>query len=144
MRGKKPKERDKYVLRMPDGTLVEVSREVYLEWYQSRRREKYQQERKQKYGVCSLDEMAGSGWFYNRSSAKTTHEPENEVIRKDYIEQLRTALKQLSRQDRFLIYLLYYEQVTIKEASLRCHCCRKTIHYRKNKILRKLWNIMRE
>ena len=35
MRGRKPKERDGYVLRMGDGTLVEVSREVYLEWYQS-------------------------------------------------------------------------------------------------------------
>lgn len=36
MRGKKPKERKSYVLRMGDGTLVEVTREVYLEWYQSR------------------------------------------------------------------------------------------------------------
>lgn len=42
MRGKKPKERKSYVLRMGDGTLVEVTREVYLEWYQSRRRERYQ------------------------------------------------------------------------------------------------------
>ena len=37
MRGKKPRERDSYVLRMEDGTLVEVSREIYLErgipWY---------------------------------------------------------------------------------------------------------------
>ena len=44
-----------YILRTENGTLVEVTREVYLEWYQSRRREKYQQEQKQKYGVCSLD-----------------------------------------------------------------------------------------
>ena len=55
MRGKKPKERKNYILRTENGTLVEVTREVYLEWYQSRRREKYQQEQKQKYGVCSLD-----------------------------------------------------------------------------------------
>lgn len=144
MCGKKPKERDRYVLRMPGGTLVEVSREVYLEWYQSRRREKYQQERKQKYGVCSLDEMAESGWFYNSSSVKIAYEPENEVIRKDYIERLEQALKQLSRQERFLIYLLYYEQVTIKEAAQRCKCCRKTIHYRRNKILRKLRNVIRD
>lgn len=55
MRGKKPKERKNYILRTENETLVEVTREVYLEWYQSRRREKYQQEQKQKYGVCSLD-----------------------------------------------------------------------------------------
>ena len=48
MRGKKPKERKNYILRTENETLVEVTREVYLEWYQSRRREKYQQEQKQK------------------------------------------------------------------------------------------------
>ena len=42
MRGKRPKERKCYVLRAGDGTVVEVTREVYLEWYQSRRRERYQ------------------------------------------------------------------------------------------------------
>ena len=35
MRGKKPKERKNYILRTENGTLVEVTREVYLEWYQS-------------------------------------------------------------------------------------------------------------
>ena len=49
MRGKKPKERKNYILRTENETLVEVTREVYLEWYQSRRREKYQQEQKQKH-----------------------------------------------------------------------------------------------
>lgn len=48
MRGKKPKERKSYVLRMPDGSLIEVTREVYLEWYQSRRKERYQMERQKK------------------------------------------------------------------------------------------------
>ena len=35
MRGKKPKERERYVL-YSNGLLVEVTKEVYLEWYQSR------------------------------------------------------------------------------------------------------------
>ena len=30
MRGKKPKERKSYVLRMPDGSLIEVTREVWI------------------------------------------------------------------------------------------------------------------
>ncbi len=42
MRGKKPKEREKYVIRLGDGTLVEVNREIYLEWYRSERKERYQ------------------------------------------------------------------------------------------------------
>ena len=54
MRGKKPKERERYVL-YTNGLLVEVTKEVYLEWYQSRRREKYQIEKQKKHGVCSLE-----------------------------------------------------------------------------------------
>lgn len=42
MKGKQPKKREHYVLRMTDGTLVDVTREVYLEWYRSQRRERYQ------------------------------------------------------------------------------------------------------
>ena len=61
MRGKQPKERDHYVLRMADGTLVDVTREVYLEWYRSRRRERYQKERNRKHGICSLDSLEVRG-----------------------------------------------------------------------------------
>lgn len=55
MRGKKPKEREKYVIRMGNGTLVEVDREIYLEWYRSERRKRYQKERDRKYGVMKKD-----------------------------------------------------------------------------------------
>lgn len=61
MRGKRPKERKCYVLRMPDGTLVQVTREVYLTWYQFRRSERYQIEKWKKYGVCSLNELEEKG-----------------------------------------------------------------------------------
>ena len=42
MRGKKPEERGQYILRLSGDVLVEVTREVYLAWHQSRRRERYQ------------------------------------------------------------------------------------------------------
>ena len=48
MRGKRPKERKCYILRAGDGTVVEVTREVYLEWYQSRRQERFTRMRKKK------------------------------------------------------------------------------------------------
>lgn len=44
MPGKKPKERQRYMLRIND-TLVEVTREVYLAWYQAGRKERYQVEK---------------------------------------------------------------------------------------------------
>ena len=53
MSGKKPKERQRYMLRVND-TLVEVTRAVYLAWYQAGRKERYQVEKMQRYGVCSM------------------------------------------------------------------------------------------
>lgn len=44
MPGKKPKERQRYMLRIND-TFVEVTRAVYLAWYQAGRKERYQVEK---------------------------------------------------------------------------------------------------
>lgn len=49
MPGKKPKERQRYMLRVND-TLVEVTRAVYLAWYQAGRKERYQVEKMQRHG----------------------------------------------------------------------------------------------
>ena len=90
MRGKKPKERKNYILRTENGTLVEVTREVYLEWYQSRRREKYQQEQKQKYGVCSLD-VVQEGSFA-KTSISQEGQPEEMAVRSECLKKLKESL----------------------------------------------------
>ena len=134
MRGKKPKERKSYVLRMGDGTLVEVTREVYLEWYQSRRRERYQTERNQKYGVCSLNELEERG----DSFIPVTDSLEETAIKKLYIEKLRKVLDELPEADVYLMYLLFFEEVTVKESAQLCGCSRKTIENRRKRILKEL------
>ena len=95
MRGRKPKERKSYVLRGNDGTLVEVTREVYLEWHQSRRRERYQDEKKKKYGVCSLDGMEEKGCC--------SYEPEGSLeqtaIKNIFVEKIRMALDELPEDE---------------------------------------------
>ena len=60
MPGKKPKERQRYMLRVND-TLVEVTRAVYLAWYQAGRKERYQVEKMQRHGVCSMEELQEKG-----------------------------------------------------------------------------------
>ncbi len=141
MRGKRPKERKSYVLRMEDGSLVEVTREVYLEWYQSKRREKYQMERSRKYGVCSLDAL-GDDRGFPESDGWVVNEPEENVIRKICIEKLREGLSRLSEQDVYLIHLLFFEEMTVKDAAQICRCSRKTVYNRKKRILGELHEIM--
>lgn len=134
MRGKRPKDRDNYILRLGGGTLVEVSREVYLEWHQSRRREKYQEERNRKHGVCSLEQRMETGDFFPSARGG----PEDAVIRRMCRDKLRDALAELSGPDIFLIRLLYFEEVSISEAARLCGCSRKTIRNRREKILAEL------
>ena len=97
MRGKKPKEREKYVIRLGDGTLVEVNREIYLEWYRSERRERYQKERDRKYGLCSIDKLHEKGYFPKQSicTEDTTQEA---VLRNECQSRLQNALKNLPEQ----------------------------------------------
>ena len=140
MSGKRPKERKCYVLRAGDGTVVEVTREVYLEWYQSRRRERYQREKERKYQVSSLEMLIEQGAIPIGAADGV----EDTVIREICTEKLRSVMEKLAEEDAYLLYLLYFEEVTVKEAAQICGCSRKTIANRRKKILKELNGKLRE
>lgn len=140
MRGKKPKERKCYILCMGDGTLVEVTREVYLEWYRSKRRERYQQERNRKYGVSSLEELEERG----TSVITVADSLEETAMKKICVDKLREVMDSLPEEDMYLLYLLFFEEVSVKEAAQLCGCSRKTIENRRKRILKELNGKMRE
>lgn len=137
MRGKQPKERDHYVLRMADGTLVEVTREVYSEWYRSRRRERYQKEKSRKHGVCSLDGLEGRGDCLGnfRDVAEGLEET---VLRNIFRDKVREVLGSLPAEDARLIELLYFAEFTVTDAAKVFGCSRKTIQNRRKRILQDL------
>lgn len=143
MRGKQPKEREHYVLRMADGTLVDVTREVYLEWYQSRRRERYQNERNQKHGICSLNELEDkekfSGMYLNVMEGL-----EETVLRNICRDKVRAVLENLPAEDVGLIELLYFMEITVTDAAQIFRCSRKTIQNRRKRILKELCRKMKE
>ena len=141
MRGKKPKEREKYIIRLGDGTLVEVNREIYLEWYRSERRERYQRERDRKYGLCSIEKLHEKGYFPEQlvSTKDTTQEA---VLKKESWDKLKKALQNLPEQDARLIRLMYFEETTIKETANIFRCSRKTIQNRRKRILEKIGKML--
>lgn len=143
MRGKKPKEREKYIIRLGNGTLVEVNREIYLEWHRSKRKERYQRERDREYGVCSMEKLHEKGYFPEQciSTKDTTLE---EVLRNEYRGMLENALKNLPEEDIRLIRLLYFEEMTVKKAAETFGCSRKTIQNRRKRILKKIRSEMSE
>lgn len=144
MHGKKPKERGRYVLRVADGSLVEVSREVYLEWYQSKRRERYQVERDQKYGVCSWDRLEEKQENLGLPIA-VGESVEEIVLRKLCLEKLRVILQNLSPKDSRLIEMLYFSDTTVTEMARIFACSRRTILNRRKRILKRLcWTMKKE
>jgi RNA polymerase sigma factor (sigma-70 family) len=143
MRGKQPKEREHYVLRMADGTLVDVTREVYLEWYQSRRRERYQNERNQKHGICSLNELEDKGNF-SGIILNVAEGLEEIILRNICRDKVQQVLESLPEEDARLIELLYFMEVTVTDAAQILGCSRKTIQNRRKRLLKELCQKMKE
>lgn len=143
MRGKRPKEREKYLIRLGDSTLVEVDREIYLEWYQSERRERYQRERDRKYGVCSIEKLQERGYFPEQSIYAGDMAQEA-ALRNECQNSLQNALKNLPEQDAYLLKLLYFEEITVKKAADIFNCSKKTIQNRRKRILEKMRKMMEE
>ena len=133
MPGKKPKERQRYMLRIND-TFVEVTRAVYLAWYQAGRKERYQVEKMQRHGVCSMEELQEKGYDCSFSVLS----PEEIIIRLSEIQELEEALGYLTKEDAELITLLFFEEFTVKETAQYFGCCPKTIRNRRKKVLEKL------
>ena len=133
MPGKKPKERQRYMLRVND-TLVEVTRAVYLAWYQAGRKERYQVEKMQRHGVCSMEELQEKGCDCSFSILS----PEEIVIRMSEIQELEEAMRCLAKEEAELITLLFFEEFTVKETAQYFGCCPKTIRNRRKKVLEKL------
>ena len=142
MRGKKPKERDKYIIRMGDGTLVEVSREVYLEWYGSKRKERYQKERDRKYGVCSIESLEEKGCLPEIAITNMWNMTEENALRNIYRDKLWEAIRSMPIQDIQLIRLLYFDECTITKAAEVLGCSRKCIVNRRERILGELRRMM--
>ena len=60
------------------------------------------------------------------------------VIRELCVEKLRSVIEDLTEADAYLLYLLFFEEVTVKEAAQLCGCSRKTIANRRKRILKEL------
>ena len=131
------------MIRMDDGTLVAVDRKIYLEWYQSRRREKYQRERSKKYGVYSLDVIKEKGYM-PCIGVKVTDGLEETALRDICREKLREALGGLRPQDAYLMQLLYFEEATVKDVAHLFGCSRKSIQNRRKRVLDELCRILQE
>lgn len=120
-----------------------MNREIYLEWYRSERKERYQRERDRKHGVCSLEGLTEKGCFFEMVE-DLENVTEEIALRNIDRELLRVALRELQNQDIQMLDLLYYKDITITEAAKIFGCSRKMIGNTQKKLLEKLYRVLKE
>lgn len=151
MPGKKPKERDKYFIRVEDQR-VEVTREVYLCYYQEDRKWRYQEERKAANGECNLEgltEMNRTRFECNSAGigeviADSTADVWEQIERKMEIEALYKALLTISEIHREVIKAIYLEGMTQKECAKCLGLCRNTVAKYEREALAELRELLKD
>lgn len=117
----------KYVLRVDSGTLVEVTRVVYLEWHRTRRRENYQMEKKRAHGEALKRWVKISFCYYQAGTEKHAGEKcveigvNVEIVRK---HGPPTGTRHPAAPDAFFT-----------DVELSCRYSRKSMRKRRDRIL---------
>ena len=75
-----------------------------------------------------------------RQFAANAESVEDVVFRKLMADKLHTALMQLTKEERDLIYALFFDEKTESEVAKALGISQQAVHKRKNRILKKLKN----
>lgn len=126
------------------GMLMEVPKEVYIEFYKDKRRQKYLMEQSADNGDFSYD-MLTTGEFNGEEILRDSKADVEELVeRKIMLDRLQEGLSMLMKEERELIYALFFSGLSEREWSARTGIPQKTINDRKHRILEKLkkyWKI---
>jgi RNA polymerase sigma factor (sigma-70 family) len=135
-------EKKKYQIKV-QGQLVPVSKEVYLTYYRMRRHERHLEEKDIAHGVfyysaLDTEETNGEDAIPDLVSLRV----EDMVMNKLMAEKLHQCLAQLAKDDRNLIYALYFQRKTQVELEKETGIKQQTISYRERQIRIKLKKMM--
>lgn len=88
----------------------------------------------------SLDKLMAEDWDFPSSAPP----PEEVILKQIEIMELRQCLDLLDAEERVLIDALFFEGLTEREYSQRSDIPQKTINDRKNRILKKLFHLLKK
>ena len=137
-----------------DGKRVEVTEEVYLAYYRSKRKERYYEHDiktgtpiKDKTGNIigftpskedSIERLISTGEEFSDGQEPV----EDTVIHGLMLDQLRDAMDKLPHDDRFLIEALFFDGMTEREYAAIIGITQKNVNKKKQRILLRLKNIL--
>ena len=124
------------------GMLMEVTEEEYVSYYKDKRRQRYIDERAKKFGTFSYDALTTDEFNGKDILADPNSNVEAEVQARYFTEKLRTALSELTDDERILITLHYYKDISESELAKKYGISQQAISKRIKKIREKLKSII--
>ena len=133
---------NKLYIRIP-GTLVEVSKELYSEYFAIERRLQTLEEKDERHGLASLDDLQ-TGEFTAEEVIidRNAKALEDCVITKIMADKVKRCVERLSKAEQDIVYTIYYDGLSEREAAKKMGIPYMTLHDRKMKILNKLKKLM--
>ena len=132
-------EKENYYIRINHQQLVEVTEEVYRAYYQEERRGRTVEEKDQRYGLTSYDELdtvelTGQEMIPDRGSVSV----EEAAFASIMYGRLHRCLALLDEPDRRLIQAIYFEGLSERKFAAGAGLHYMTVHNRKVRLLRQL------
>jgi RNA polymerase sigma factor (sigma-70 family) len=137
-------ENKKYQIRIND-QLIEVTQEVYLEYYRMGRRERYLEERdlvhgKVLYSQLDDDDTTGEDTVPDRDAEKV----EDIVISRIMAARIRECLHLLTESELTLIVMRYYEYRSQSDVAAELGLNQSSVSRREEQILAKLRKLLKK
>lgn len=129
-----------------DGVDVEVTEEVFLAYSQMDRRERYLDEQQEEHPQVSLELLTAHDVPIDLYATQHEISAEESAIQREecaeatvHKERLALALSSLSAEERELIQALFFDGESVREYAKRLGVYHRTIIYRRDKLLEKLY-----
>ena len=129
-----------------DGGDVEVTEEVFLAYSQMDRRERYLDEQQEEHPQVSLELLTAHDVPIDLYATQHEISAEESAIQREecaeatvHKERLALALSSLSAEERELIQALFFDGESVREYAKRLGVYHRTIIYRRDKLLEKLY-----
>lgn len=135
------KKREKYVIRV-GAELVEVTREIYEEYYRMDRRERYLEERDQDNSLILFSTLKAEDSSTDVPIRDMDVDVEEEVIRKTFLEKLPKALALLSNEEIEMIRDLYWNDMSIRELAKKTDTAKSSLLNKRDRVLAKLRKVL--
>lgn len=124
------------------GMLMEVDEQQYYDFYKDRRRQKYLKEESLKNGEISYDMLTTNEFIGEEILVDEEMDVEKQVERRLINDELYHAITLLSKEEQDLIHAIFFEGSSEREYAKKQGVYSNAIHYRKNKIIKKLKELL--